>query len=26
MHEVLDGVLRASNPDIAVPLADAFEE
>ena len=26
MHEVLDGVLRTSNPDIAVPLADAFEE
>jgi Uma2 family endonuclease len=26
MHEVLDGVLRASNPDIALPLADAFEE
>lgn len=26
MHEVLDGVLRASNPDIAIQLADAFEE
>jgi hypothetical protein len=26
MREVLDGVLRTSNPDIAVPLADAFEE
>jgi Uma2 family endonuclease len=26
MHEVLDGVLRAGNPDIEVPLADAFEE
>jgi Uma2 family endonuclease len=26
MHEVLDGVLRTGNPDIAVPLADAFEE
>jgi hypothetical protein len=26
MHEVLDGVLRTSNPDIAVPLAYAFEE
>ena len=26
MHEVLDGVLRTNNPDIAVPLADAFEE
>ena len=26
MHEVLDGVLRASNPDVEVPLADAFEE
>lgn len=26
MHEVLDGVIRTSNPDIAVPLADAFEE
>jgi Uma2 family endonuclease len=26
MHEVMDGVLRTSNPDIAVPLADAFEE
>jgi hypothetical protein len=26
MHEVLDGVLRTTNPDIAVPLADAFEE
>jgi Uma2 family endonuclease len=26
MHEVLDGVLRANNPDISVPLADAFEE
>jgi Uma2 family endonuclease len=25
MHEVLDGVLRTSNPHIAVPLADAFE-
>lgn len=25
-EEVLDGVLRTSNPDIAVPLADAFEE
>ena len=26
MHEVLDGVLRTNNPDIAVPLTDAFEE
>ena len=26
MHEVLDGVLRTSNPDIEVPLADAFEQ
>ena len=26
MHEVLDGVLRTTNPDIAVPLADAFAE
>jgi Uma2 family endonuclease len=26
MHEVLDGFLRTSNPDIAVPLTDAFEE
>jgi hypothetical protein len=26
MHEVLDGVLRTDNPEIAVPLADAFEE
>jgi Uma2 family endonuclease len=26
MHEVPDGVLRASNPDIAVSLADAFED
>jgi Uma2 family endonuclease len=26
MHEVLDGVLRTNNPDIAVPLADAFEQ
>lgn len=26
MHEVLDGLLRTNNPDIAVPLADAFEE
>jgi hypothetical protein len=26
MHEMPDGVLRASNPDIALPLADAFEE
>ena len=26
MHEVLDGVLRTSNPDVAVPLADALEE
>ena len=26
MREVLDGVLRTNNPDIAVPLADAFEE
>ncbi len=26
MHEVLDGVLRASDPDLAVLLADAFEE
>jgi Uma2 family endonuclease len=26
MHEVLDGVLRANNPDIEIPLADAFEE
>ena len=26
MHEVLDGVLRTTDPDIEVPLADAFEE
>ncbi len=26
MHEVLDGALRTNNPDIAVPLTDAFEE
>ena len=26
MHEGLDGVLRTSNSDIEVPLADAFEE
>jgi hypothetical protein len=26
MHEVLDGILRTNDPDIAVPLADAFEE
>jgi Uma2 family endonuclease len=26
MHEVLDGVLRTTDPDITVPLADAFEE
>jgi hypothetical protein len=26
MREVQDGVLRTNNPDIAVPLADAFEE
>ena len=26
MHEVLDGFLRISDPNIAVPLADAFEE
>jgi Uma2 family endonuclease len=26
MHEVLDGVLRTNNPDLEVPLADAFEE
>ena len=26
MHEVLDGVLRTNNHDVAVPLADAFEE
>jgi Uma2 family endonuclease len=25
MHEVLDGILRTSNPDIAVPLAEVFE-
>lgn len=25
MYKVLDGVLRASNPDIAVPLAEVFE-
>ena len=26
MHEVLDGVLRTTNPDIEVPLAEAFEQ
>jgi hypothetical protein len=26
MHEVLDSVLRASDPDVAVQLAGAFEE
>ena len=26
IHEVLDGVLRTNNPDIEVPLAEAFEE
>jgi Uma2 family endonuclease len=26
MHEALDGVLRTTDPDIEVPLADAFEE
>jgi Uma2 family endonuclease len=26
MHEVLDGGLRTSSPDIEVPLTDAFEE
>jgi len=25
MHEVLDGVLRTSSPDVAVPLAEVFE-
>jgi Uma2 family endonuclease len=25
MHEVLDGVLRASNPDIEIPLSQVFE-
>jgi len=25
MHEVLDGILRAKNPDIEVPLAEIFE-
>jgi Uma2 family endonuclease len=26
MHEVLDGILRTKDPEIEVPLADAFEE
>jgi Uma2 family endonuclease len=25
MHEVLDGMLRAKNPDLAVPLEEVFE-
>ena len=25
MHEVLDGILRAKDPDIEVPLAEVFE-
>ena len=25
MHEVLDGILRTKDPDIAVPLAEIFE-
>jgi Uma2 family endonuclease len=25
MHEVLDGILRTKNPDMAVPLAEVFE-
>jgi Uma2 family endonuclease len=25
MHEVLDGILRTNNPDIAVPLEEVFE-
>jgi hypothetical protein len=25
MHEVLEGVLRTSNPDIEVPLEEVFE-
>jgi Uma2 family endonuclease len=25
MHEVLDGMLRTNNPDIAVPLTEVFE-
>ncbi len=26
MHEVLDGMLRTSGPDLAVPLAEVFED
>ena len=25
MHEVLDGILRTKDPDMAVPLAESFE-